>query len=69
MFGSVGVPELVILAVLMLSLLVVVWPASRILARVGFSPWLGILSVVPLANLALLWFVAVTPWPAHHRHV
>jgi hypothetical protein len=43
--------------------LVVVWPAARICSRLGFSPWLGILAMVPIANVILLWFVAVSPWP------
>jgi hypothetical protein len=61
--GSVGVPELVIILAIFGMGLVVVWPASRICSRLGFSPWLGILAVVPIANVFLLWFVAVTPWP------
>jgi hypothetical protein len=35
--------------------LVVAWPASRICSRLGFSPWLGILAIVPIANVLLLW--------------
>ena len=62
MYGRVDVPELVIPLVVAVSLAVVVWPASRIFERAGFSPWLGILAVVPLANLALLWFLAIAPW-------
>lgn len=63
MLGRLGVPELlVILLVVAASLAVIVWPASRICKRLGFSPWLGIIAVVPVANVALLWFVAVTPW-------
>lgn len=44
--------------------LVVIWPACRIARRLGFSPWLGIVAVIPLANLVLLWVVAYTDWPA-----
>jgi hypothetical protein len=65
MFGPVGLPELmVILPVVTTMLVAVVWPATRICRRVGFLPWLGVLAVVPLANLVLLWFVAFAPWPA-----
>jgi hypothetical protein len=64
--GSVqlGVPELVIVAVIALMALVVIWPAARICERAGFSRWLGILAVIPIANVVLLWFVAMAPWPA-----
>ncbi len=65
MFGSISIPELfIIVAIAAVSLVVVVWPAARICRRVGFSPWLGVFAVVPLANLLLLWFVALAPWPA-----
>jgi hypothetical protein len=43
--------------------LVLIWPAARIAARLGFSPWLGVLVVVPLVNVLLLWFVAYSKWP------
>ncbi len=59
-----GIPELFIVVVLFASLATVVWPASRICKRVGFSPWLGLLILVPLANIFLLWFVAFSRWPA-----
>jgi hypothetical protein len=61
--GPIGVPELIIILVVACMGVVVVWPAARICRRVGFSPWLGVLAVVPVANLVLLWFVAVAPWP------
>jgi hypothetical protein len=53
----------VVFVVLAVSAVVLIWPAARICRRVGFSPWLGILIMVPLANLLLLWFVAVAEWP------
>ncbi|HEX7550067.1 MAG TPA: hypothetical protein VF579_05795 [Candidatus Methylomirabilis sp.] len=62
---AIGMPELVIiLFVVALISLVIVWPAGRICRRVGFSPWLGVFAGIPLANLALLWFIALAPWPA-----
>ena len=65
MFGRIGALELlIIVAMAAVSLIVVVWPVARICRRAGFSPWLGVLAVVPVANLFLLWFVAMAPWPA-----
>ena len=63
MFGRIGVPELMIIFILSLMWLVVIWPAARICKRVGFSPWLGILAIVPIGNLFLLWYVALSKWP------
>ena len=61
--GPFGVPEIFVISAIVIAGLVVIWPAARICGRLGFSPWLGVLAVVPIANLILLWFVAVTPWP------
>ena len=46
------------------TLALLAWPASRICRRVGFSPWLGVLIIVPIVNVVLLWFVALARWPA-----
>ncbi len=65
MFGSIGLPELsIVMTMMVLGVAIVVWPASRILRRASFSPWLALFAIVPLANLCLLWFVAMSPWPA-----
>ena len=48
--------------VLIVSLLQLVafW---KILGRMGFPPWLAILAAVPVLNLVLLFYVALSPWP------
>ena len=66
-FGRIGVPELVVVCAIAAMSLVVVWPAARICRRLGFSPWLGILSVIPIVNLLLLWFIALSEWPSAVR--
>jgi predicted PurR-regulated permease PerM len=63
MFGTVGLPELLAVIGIVALAFVVVWPAARICRRLGFSRWLGVLAVIPVANLVLLWFVAVAQWP------
>ena len=68
MLGGIGVPELVILTLAMsIYLVAFAWPAALILDRVGLSPWMAVLAVVPLANFLLLWYVALMPWPAEYR--
>jgi hypothetical protein len=39
-------------------------PVTRIFKRVGINPWLSILAIVPLVNLAGLWLFAFSPWPS-----
>ena len=59
--GTFGLPEIVvILAALVVGALLVMWPVSRVLRRLGFPVWLAPLALVPLLNLGLLWFVAFT---------
>jgi hypothetical protein len=59
----IGIPEVVVLIAILLLSLAIVWPAAMICRRIGFSPWLGILAALPLANVLLLWFVALSEWP------
>jgi hypothetical protein len=49
-------PELLIVLAIIGSLFVVAFPAARICARLGFPAGLGVLAVVPVANILLLWF-------------
>ena len=45
----------------------VVIPAWRICRRTGYPGWLGLLTVIPVANLVLLYFIAFADWPADKR--
>jgi|GEM_PF-2385753 len=54
----------VVLLIAVVSSAVIAWPASIICRRCGYSPWLGMIALVPIANVALLWFVAFSPWVA-----
>jgi hypothetical protein len=59
-----GIPELLTVGYWLLLLVVPIWPTARICRRMGFSPWLAALVIVPVGNLVLLWFLAYAPWPA-----
>tara|TARA_R110000851_G_scaffold165169_1_gene309656 strand:- start:78 stop:305 length:228 start_codon:yes stop_codon:yes gene_type:complete len=48
---------------LVIAVLVVI-PAWRICKRIGYPGWMGILILIPLANLILLYFIAFSDWPA-----
>ncbi|MFU8817286.1 MAG: hypothetical protein ACNA7W_18205 [Pseudomonadales bacterium] len=42
---------------------VVVVPFWRICGKAGYSGWLSLLILIPIANLALLYFLAFSSWP------
>ncbi len=48
------------IAILSLLQLVAFW---KILGRMGYPPWLAIMASLPLVNLIVLYYVALTPWP------
>lgn len=49
---------------LALALFVYLYPMSRVLRRIGVSPYWSLLALVPLANLLGLWVLAFSEWPA-----
>lgn len=52
------------IAILSLLQLVAFW---KIFGRMGFPPWLAIIASLPLVNLVVLYYVALTPWPSERR--
>lgn len=62
MIGQLGIPEFIALALSLVMAASVCIPAAVIARRVGRSPWLGLLAIVPLVNVILLWVLAFTPW-------
>lgn len=50
--------------VLALFLLVPFW---RICQRAGFSGWLSLLILVPMLNIALLYYLAFAEWPSNRE--
>ena len=47
---------------LVIAILFVI-PVWRICQRTGYPGWLGILILIPIINLALLYFIAFADWP------
>jgi hypothetical protein len=52
--------------ILSLLQLVAFW---KILGRMGFPPWLAIMASIPVVNLILLYYLALTPWPRETRWI
>lgn len=40
-----------------------IYPAWKISQKCGYPGWLGLLVVIPLANLVWLYFLAFADWP------
>ena len=61
--GAIGMPELLIVLlvgiVLALAALIPYW---KIFGKAGFSPWLALLMIVPVANIIVLWILAFSRW-------
>lgn len=47
---------------LIIGILVLI-PVWRICTKAGYSGWLSLLVLAPLANLVLLYFLAFSQWP------
>lgn len=47
----------------LLFLTMVIFPASRIMQRMGYSRWWSFSLVVPFANIILIWLLSLKPWP------
>ena len=46
---------------------VVLTPFWRIFKKAGFSPWLSLLTMIPLVNLFVLYYVAFARWPENSK--
>jgi hypothetical protein len=48
----------------LIAVLIGIVPFWRICGRVGHSPWLSLLILVPLINLIFIYWLAFAEWPA-----
>lgn len=48
----------------LLAAAIVILPFWRICTRVGYSPWLSLLILVPLVNVGFVYFLAFSEWPS-----
>ena len=63
MLRTIALPELLI--ILKIGVIVTVTtliPYWKIFGKAGFSPWLALVMIVPVANIIVLWIVAFSPW-------
>jgi hypothetical protein len=48
----------------LIFVIIAIIPFWRICKRVGFTPWLSLLILVPLANLFFFYYLAFSEWPS-----
>jgi hypothetical protein len=65
-FGVCFVFGFVLLA-LALNIVLVVWPFCRIFSKAGYSWALGILMIVPVANIIMPFVLAFGDWPIFRK--
>jgi len=58
--ARLGVPELIIIFVILLFTVVPFWKISQ---KAGYPGALGILSLIPLVNVIFFYFLAFAQWP------
>ncbi len=60
-------PGIIELAIVSLFTFLFVLPFWKIFSKAGYSPWLSLIVLVPLANILLLFFLAFSEWPVHRE--
>lgn len=54
------------LMILVCTVLIIV-PFWFIFRKAGYPQWLGVLMIVPVANIAMLYFLAFSDWPGQRE--
>ena len=63
--GGLGLTEsMVICFIAVFLMLIIVLPYWKIFGKAGFSSWFSVLMVMPLVNIAMLFFLAFAEWPS-----
>jgi len=48
---------------LLIMVILIILPFWFIFSKAGYSEWLSLLMVVPIVNIAMLYFLAFSTWP------
>ncbi len=64
MFPLMGSIELI--GILLLSV-IIIFPIWKILRKAGFPTWLSLLTVIPIVDLVVLYYVGLAKWPAQQK--
>jgi hypothetical protein len=63
LFRSIGLPELLVIAVVILLF----WPWAKIFSKAGYSAWWCLTVYIPFVNLIVLFWFAFADWPILKR--
>ncbi|MBS4164693.1 Uncharacterized protein PRO82_002024 [Candidatus Protochlamydia amoebophila] len=55
---------LIPLILIAVGILLIIFPYWFIFSKAGFSKWLSLLMIIPGLNFILLYFIALSKWPA-----
>ena len=64
MFPMIGLIELI--GIILLSA-VIIFPFWKIFRKAGFSKWLSLLTVIPIVDLVVLYYVGLAKWPTQQK--
>ncbi len=62
--GALGIGAIILIGFICLVCWVVwIWIQSRYLKKMGYSPWLALLRVIPIVDFFMLIYFAFVEWP------
>ena len=64
MFRSIGLPELLVIAIVFGLFF---WPWAEIFSKAGYSRWWCLTVYIPVVNLVVLFWFAFSDWPTLKR--
>ena len=50
----------------LIMVVLIILPFWFIFSKAGYSKWLSVLMVVPIVNIAMLYFLAFSTWPSQY---
>uniref|UniRef100_A0A7V4XRA7 Uncharacterized protein n=1 Tax=Acidobacterium capsulatum TaxID=33075 RepID=A0A7V4XRA7_9BACT len=53
---------LMLMLIVLVSVVITIIPYWKIFTKAGFSPWLSLLVLLPIANIVILYVVAFSEW-------
>jgi len=63
-FGALGVGLSILIGLVSLALIIFqFYVLARIIGKMGFSPWLVLLNLIPIAGIVMMIYFAFVQWP------
>ncbi len=66
--GALGIGAIILISLLSLAVLgVCLWIHSLYFKKMGYSPWLALLKLIPLADFIMFLYFAFSQWPVEKQ--